>query len=174
MRKGFPVVLVALCVAFVAPPLQAQNAYMGSYQHAVAAVGAYGPQGQGDDYANARRLIHFKKYAEAIPFLDNAHGLHPHDADVLAFLGYAHYMVGDKDLSLAIYQKALTENPDHKLAHLFLGELYLGKNDVAAAQAQLAELARLCPSSCDERDALTKEVASYQPAPPATAQKATN
>jgi tetratricopeptide (TPR) repeat protein len=174
MRREFAAILLTAFGALCAGPLWAQNAYMGSYQHAVAAVGAYGPQGQGDDYANARRLIHFKKYAEAIPFLDSAHGLHPHDADVLAFLGYAHYMVGDTDLSLIIYQKALTENPDHKLAHLFLGEFYLGKNDVAAARAQLAELARVCPSSCDERDTLTKEVASYQPATPATTQKATN
>ena len=117
-----------------------------------------------DDYATGRRLIHFEKYAEAVPFLKRAHNERPHDADVLAYLGYAEYMAGDGDDALDAYQAALTEDPDHKSAHEYLGELYLAKNNLAAARIQLAELVRICPSSCDERDALTKAIAASQPA----------
>jgi tetratricopeptide (TPR) repeat protein len=120
-----------------------------------------------DDYATGRRLVHFEKYAEAIPYLVRAHDERPHDADILAYLGYARHMTGDDDAALDSYQRALTEDPDHKLAHEYLGELYLGTHNPTSAQGQLAELVRLCPSSCDERDALTKAISAYRSATPA-------
>jgi tetratricopeptide (TPR) repeat protein len=176
MRMGFVVVLVAL--AAVAAPASAQMAIRGAavYHNGVVANAGYGDQ-QENDYANARRLIHFGKYAEAIPYLNNAHMEQPHKADILAYLGYAHRMVGDNDLAVDYYQVALKEDPDNRLAHEYLGELYLGLNYLSSAQEQLAQLTRLCPSNCDERDALTKAIASYQAAAsamPATSPKSSN
>jgi tetratricopeptide (TPR) repeat protein len=114
-----------------------------------------------NDYALALRLIHQGKYADAIPYLDHALLDRPHSADILTNLGYTHLMIDDPSGSLAYYQKALAIDPDHKRAHEHLGELYLAMHDTASAEAQLAELTRLCPSDCDEKDALAKAIADY-------------
>jgi tetratricopeptide (TPR) repeat protein len=161
----FVLALFVLVASAGFSPLLANGAYgCGSCGRGISSGPGAGASGapQVDDYAMGRRLIHFEKYAEAIPYLARAHNEQPHDADILAYLGFAHHMVGDDDISLDLYQRALTEDADNKVAHQFLGELYLIKHDAASAQTQLAELVRLCPSSCDERNALTKSLGAYQ------------
>jgi tetratricopeptide (TPR) repeat protein len=115
-----------------------------------------------DDYANAVRLIHHEKYAEAVPLLNRALQERPGSADVLNYLGYTHRMLGDYQGSLDFYTRALARDPDHKGAHEYLGELYLKMNRLAEARGQLAELTRLCSDGCDEKDVLTKAIADYQ------------
>ncbi len=115
-----------------------------------------------DDYATALRLIHEEKYADAIPHLQRALSDRPHSADVLNYLGYTERMVGNYTVSLEYYQRALQENPDHKGAHEYLGELYLDLKDLNSANQQLAELVRLCPDGCVERQTLTAAISAYQ------------
>jgi tetratricopeptide (TPR) repeat protein len=123
-----------------------------------------------DEYAIAVRLIKHEKYAEAIPHLDAALTGRPHSADILNYLGYTHRMTGDYTSSLDYYKRALAIDPDHKGVHEYLGELYLQMHDQASAQHELDTLASLCPSGCDERDTLTKAMATYaSAATPATA-----
>jgi tetratricopeptide (TPR) repeat protein len=165
--------LAILMLVASASPLYANGAYgCGACGHGSGSGSGAGNASapEADDYAMGRRLIHFEKYADAIPYLTRAHSEQPHDADILAYLGFAHHMVGDDDVSLDLYLRALAQDPDHKLAHQFLGELYLSRRDLVSAQVQLAELVRLCPSSCDERDALTKAIATYQTANVSTTQ----
>jgi hypothetical protein len=78
-------------------------------------------------------------------------------------------MLGDYPGSLDFYQRALAINPDHKGAHEYLGELYLMVHDSASADGQLAELTRLCPDGCEEKDVLTKAIADYHAAAHAAA-----
>ena len=130
-----------------------------------------------DDYAKALRLIRAEKYAEAIPKLQSALARKPHNADILNYLGFTERMVGNFPLSLNYYQLALKEDPDHKGAHEYLGELYLDMKNLNSANGQLAELVRLCPNDCVERDTLTKAITAYQasgttPNQPAAAQPA--
>jgi len=120
-----------------------------------------------DDYAMALRLIHREKYADAVPYLDRALQQRPYSADILNYLGFTHRMLGDYPGSLDYYQRALARDPDHKGAHEYLGELYLNMHQVDNARGQLAELARICPNDCDERDTLTKSIAAYEAATPA-------
>ena len=115
-----------------------------------------------DDYATAVRLIHHEKYAEAVPYLNRALQERHNNADVLNYLGYTHRMLGDYSGSLDFYQRALARDPDHKGAHEYLGELYLKINRLGDAQAQLAELTRLCSGGCEEKDVLTKAISDYQ------------
>jgi tetratricopeptide (TPR) repeat protein len=115
-----------------------------------------------DDYATAVRLIHHDKFAEAVPYLNRALHERPNNADVLNYLGYTHRQLGDYPGSLDFYQRALAREPDHKGAHEYLGELYLKMNRLGDAQAQLAELTRLCSDGCEEKDVLTKAIADYQ------------
>jgi tetratricopeptide (TPR) repeat protein len=167
MRSTFVVVLLA--VTAVAGPASAQMGTGGVTNTGVfRSPTSDGSQAQSDNYATGRRLIHFGKYADAIPYLNSAHEERPHNADVLVYLGYAHHMTGDNELALDLYRAALQENPDHLLAHEYMGELYLSLNYLPSAQEQLARLNQLCPSGCDERDALNKAIASYQPPAPAS------
>jgi tetratricopeptide (TPR) repeat protein len=176
MRKEFVVVLLAFAAATVPASAQQMGVRGGAIYHDMGTMD-YGMAPQENDYATARRLIHFGKYAEAIPYLNNAHTEQPHKTDIIVYLGYAHHMVGDNDLALDYYQVALQEDPDHRLAHEYLGELYLGTHFLSSAQGQLDQLARLCPSGCDERDALTEAIATYRAAAsaaPATPPKSSN
>jgi tetratricopeptide (TPR) repeat protein len=116
-----------------------------------------------DPYYTAMRLLHHEKYADAIPFLDAALANKPKSAKLLSYEGYAHTMVGQYGESLDYLHQALASDPDYQPAHQYLGELYLAMKDPDSANGQLAELTRLCPSGCDERDALQKDIAAYQP-----------
>jgi tetratricopeptide (TPR) repeat protein len=122
-----------------------------------------------DDYFLGMRAMHAGKYAEAIPHLERAYMTRQHNAELLCQLGIANVMLGNYQLAYGWLQKALTEDPDHKAAHETLGVVYLVGNDPAHAQAQLAELVRLCPESCDERERLAKVIADYLAAHPAPA-----
>lgn len=125
------------------------------------------------EYQVAVRLIKHEKYSEAIPHLLMALAAKPGDADILNYLGYTKRMTGDFPASLDYYKRALVSKPDHKGAHEYLGELYLQMNDLPSAQNELATLATLCPSGCDERDTLTKSIAAYVPPAGATPAAAT-
>jgi len=156
--------LIALCAS--SPVLAQANGQAGG----VSPVGNSGFGGGNatsamfNDYAMALRFMHQGDYADAIPYLDHALIDRPHSADILTNLGYSHFMTDDPSAALADYQKALANDPDHKRAHEHLGELYLALHDTASAQGQLAELTRLCPSDCDEKDALSKAIADYDSA----------
>jgi len=115
-----------------------------------------------DPYRTAVRLIHHEKYSEAIPYIDQAATDKPQNASVLSYAGYAHAKIGEYGTSLDYLQKALAHDPDHKAARQYLGEDYLAMHNLTAANAQLTELARICSTGCDEKDALTKEIADYQ------------
>jgi tetratricopeptide (TPR) repeat protein len=164
--------VLALCVSAATPALAQM---MGGY----GGMGGMGGTGdmsiaiKPDDFTLALRDIQKEKYAEAIPLLERALRNRPHSADIMNLLGSANRMAGNYPLSLAWYKNALAEDPDHKRAHENLGDLYLSARDLASAQAQLAELARLCPDGCDERDTLARSVAAYQAAQPAATVAAT-
>ena len=121
-----------------------------------------------DDFTLALRAMHRSDYDTAIPYLENALRKRPQSAEIMNDLGLSNRMVGKYHASHDWLEKALALDPDHRKAHENLGELGLAMNDSAAAQAQLNELVRLCPDSCDERDMLTRAIADYQAAHPAT------
>lgn len=164
-------ILAFLAITALTAPALAMGSG-GGYGGGMGGMG--GSSGSFDEYATAIRLIHHEKYGDAIPHLQSALADKPHSADILNYLGYTERMVGNYRYSLAYYQKALTEDPDHKGAHEYLGELYLNLHDLPSAQAQLATLQKLCDGSCDEVDALTKSIATYQAAFPNGAPAATS
>jgi tetratricopeptide (TPR) repeat protein len=166
MKQACIVVLAAVAVCAGFPATGQMGGYGGGYG------GSYNSMSMRthlDDYAMAKRLIQHEKYSDAIPYLERALAARPRSADVLDSLGYAHHMTGDDHGAVAWLEKALAEDPDHKGAHENLGEVYLALHDVTSARAQLTELARLCPSDCDERQALTKAVNVYLAANPSSA-----
>lgn len=131
-----------------------------------------------EEFTTAVKLMQRGAFDEAIPHLRTALEAQPGNADILNLLGFSSRMVGKYDDSLDFYQRALARDPDHKGAHEYLGELYLTIHQLGNARGQLAELTRLCPNGCAERDTLTKAIADYEtagttpaaPAPVATAE----
>jgi tetratricopeptide (TPR) repeat protein len=127
------------------------------------------------DRATAARLLRDQRYAEAIPYLNKALLARPGDAGVLDDLAYAHRMIGDYPGSLLLCQHTLAKNPDRPTTHENLGEVYLKMNRLAGARAELVQLQRLCPTGCDEANALSVAIARYEQgaaAAPASAQPA--
>jgi Flp pilus assembly protein TadD len=81
-------------------------------------------------------------------------------ADVYNLLGFTLRKTGDFKTSLTYYTKALELQPDHKAAREYLGELYVETGNLAKAKEQLAILAKLCPSGCEEREDLQKAISA--------------
>lgn len=61
------------------------------------------------------------------------------------------------------YTEALRINPAHRGALEYAGELYLKTNRRALAEAQLAALAKACPSGCPELTDLKEALARAKP-----------
>ena len=109
------------------------------------------------DLTAVRAKIKDKDYAGALKELrelveDTQH------ADVYNLLGFTLRKTGDTKTSLAYYTKALELQPDHKAAREYLGELYVEIGNMDKAREQLAALAKLCPTGCEEREDLQKAI----------------
>ena len=152
-----------LFVAFLwtAPAVAlSMGAYSGSISIDPSKMNVSGPGAE--DFTTAIKLMQRGAFDEAIPHLRTALEAQPGNADILNLLGFSSRMVGKYDDSLDFYQRALARDPDHKGAHEYLGELYLTIHQLGNARGQLAELTRLCPNGCAERDMLTKSIADYE------------
>ena len=167
MKKAMLFATAAMLSAF-ATAVSAQD--MRNHDNGTGGAGASGVgrlggvSSVGDDpYYAAVRLIHHEKYADAIPYLDDALAQQPRNANTLSYEGFAHAKLGDYSASIDYLHRALASNPDHKAAHQYLGELYLAMHDANSANGQLTELKRICPDGCDERDTLEKEITAYGP-----------
>lgn len=163
--------IVAILALVCGPAIANSVSNVGHYDHTVGAQVGYGTPSQDNPFAIAMTLMREQQYGKAIPYLTQAHEALPHEAPILNFLAYAHQMNGDSDLALMFYKRALDENPNLMLAHQYLGQFYLDQHDLASAQAQMAELVRLCPTSCDMRDQLAQSISAYQTANGAPAQQ---
>ena len=85
------------------------------------------------------------------------------DVDVYNLLGFSYRMSGDLKQAATYYGKALDFDPNFKPAIEYQGELFLQMKDPDKAKANLAKLATLCPSGCEEKDDLEKAIAAYKP-----------
>lgn len=61
---------------------------------------------------------------------------------VLTYLGFNHRKLGNVDLGLAYYRKALAINPDNILVRSYLGQHFAETGQIALARAQLGEIRR--------------------------------
>ncbi|UCH48315.1 MAG: tetratricopeptide repeat protein [Betaproteobacteria bacterium] len=114
-------------------------------------------------FSQGRAAIEAEEWAKAIDELKRTADLYPDSADTHNFLGYAYRKAGNLDAAFQHYQRALEIDPSHKHAHEYLGEAYLMKNDLAGAEQQLAELAKICtPIPCEEYKELKKAVEAFK------------
>jgi len=111
------------------------------------------------DLTSVRAKIKAKDYTSALSELRDL-AEDTQQADVYNLLGFTLRKTGDFKTSLTYYTKALELQPDHKAAREYLGELYVETGNLAKAKEQLAILAKLCPSGCEEREDLQKAISA--------------
>ena len=114
------------------------------------------------DLAEVRTKIEAKDYASAIALLTPMTAQYQ-DPDMFNLLGFSYRKSGDLKQAATFYGKALDFDPTFKPAIEYQGELYLEMKDLEKAKANLAKLASLCPSGCEEKVDLEKAIADYKP-----------
>ena len=117
------------------------------------------PSATAPDLTVVRAKVKAKEFKPAITdltaLLDG--GLnHP---DVYSLLGFSYRKSGDRINGALYYRKALDLDPWHKGALEYQGEMYAEAGDLAKAKVNLAKLVQLCPSGCEERADLEKDIA---------------
>lgn len=126
------------------------------------AAGSYGYEPSASKLINdAKKLIKNDKHERAIKKLKKAIKEEPDNADIYNYLGFAHRKIGDYYKSKIYYEKALSIQPDHKLALEYQGKLFLKLDDVHSAQSNLVKLRMLCPEGCDELTDLDIAISKY-------------
>ena len=113
------------------------------------------------DLAPARAKIAAQDFTGAIAVLQPM-AVQYQNPDVYNLLGFSYRKSGDLKQAATYYGKALDFDPNFKPAIEYQGELYLEMGDLAKAKANLAKLALLCPSGCEEKADLEKAIASVK------------
>ncbi len=114
------------------------------------------------DYALAVKLVDAGDYARAIPLLQKSIAADPTNADAHNYLGFSHRKLGNVDVALAHYGKALKLKPKHRGANEYLGELYLELGQMDKAKERLKVLDDACFFGCDEYRELKAKINAYQ------------
>jgi tetratricopeptide (TPR) repeat protein len=109
------------------------------------------------DLTAVRALIDAKDFKGAIEKLKPLLQSNQH-ADVYNLMGYSLRKSGDLKQAATFYGKALDFDPNHKGALEYQGELFLEIGRIDQARTNLAKLAKLCPSGCEEREDLEKHI----------------
>jgi Flp pilus assembly protein TadD len=113
-------------------------------------------------YADAKAAVYAGNYAAAIPMLKDITAAEPQNADAWNLLGFSSRKSGDMKAASKAYAKALKINPGHLGALEYQGELVLMLGDLAAAQANLDHLTRIC-GTCPEREDLREAIEAAAP-----------
>lgn len=96
-------------------------------------------------------------YEDAIEFLSEARN--PADPRILTYLGFSHRKLGNTDVAMGYYARALAADPNYTIARAYLGEAYLGRGERAKAAVELGEIASRCGMTCEEYQELAEAIA---------------
>lgn len=107
-------------------------------------------------YEEGYKLAKAGDYEKAITILSSVQN---HDnPDVLNMLGYANRKAGRIELGISYYSKALALKPDFARAREYLGEGYVAAGKLDLAKGQLAEIQKICGTTCAEYTDLSKVI----------------
>jgi Flp pilus assembly protein TadD len=116
------------------------------------------PSGTAPDLEAVRAKIKAKEFKPAIVDLSALVDGGVQHPDVFSLLGFSYRKSGDRTNGALFYRKALDLDPLHKGALEYQGEMFVEMGDLPKARANLAKLAQLCPSGCEEREDLEKDI----------------
>ncbi len=98
------------------------------------------------------------RYEEALQTLDLLKD--PNTAEALNYRGYATRKLGRTDEGIGYYLQAVALDPNYTLVREYLGEAYLVKGDMARANEQLAQIEKLCGTTCEPYGELAEAIAA--------------
>lgn len=107
------------------------------------------------DYAFA--LVKAGRYSEALTVLDLLND--PNTPVAFNYRGYATRKLGRIDEGISYYLKAIALDPQYAQVREYLGEAYVLKGDMAAANAQLQAIKQICGNVCEEYEHLAVAIA---------------
>ena len=116
---------------------------------------------QSSIYETGRDLAYIGEYDKAIRWLTLA----PDQSDprVNNMLGFSNRKLGNMDVALAHYYKAINADPDYSLVREYLGEAYIQLGMLEKAREQLTEIERICGGrSCEEYGKLAELMVDSQ------------
>lgn len=100
-----------------------------------------------DLMANAKRRIDEARFEEARALLDAVK--QKNSARYFNYRGFVTRKLGDPQGSLIHYRRALILDPYYAEAREYLGEAYLMLGRIEDAEAELAEIGRICGVQCE-------------------------
>jgi cytochrome c-type biogenesis protein CcmH/NrfG len=114
------------------------------------------------DYQAGMAAVAKRNWREVVVRMTAYAGRNPQDANGWNELGHAHRQLGELDVALVEYGKALKIDPRHRGAHEYLGETYLQMGDVARAEQELKALDSICLLPCEQYTDLKGAIAQYR------------
>ncbi len=117
------------------------------------------------ELALARADIAVERWDDARARLRALTAIAPEAPELWSLLGFSLRKQGALAEAERAYDRALALDADHRGALEYMGELRLMQDDLPAAEALLARLARLCPNGCEERDELAASIRAHREAP---------
>jgi len=113
-------------------------------------------------YRRAQKSIDAQRYREAIEDLQKVVKDKPRNADAHNLLGYSNRKLGEYDLAVRYYTRALELDSKHRGANEYLGEAYLELNKLPEAEERLVKLNEICGTDCKEYKALAAAIDQYK------------
>ncbi|MDX2144292.1 MAG: tetratricopeptide repeat protein [Rhodospirillaceae bacterium] len=104
--------------------------------------------------AEAQAAIDSGDFETAVTMLEEILRFEPENPEVSNLLGYSKRNLGELDVAMEYYNKALSFDPNHMGTLEYQGELYLMLKDQASAVKNLDKLKELCPTGCVAYDVL--------------------
>lgn len=114
----------------------------------------------GTDLSAVSELVDTGMYDMAIDKVENMLKDDPENADLYNYLAYSQRKLGDFDSAAQNYERALMINPEHLGALEYQGELFLQTGKPEMARENLARLAQVCGTDCDEYKELSGKIAN--------------
>ena len=119
------------------------------------------------DLAGGKSDAAKKRFGKALKKFKEAAEIDPTYYEAWNMIGFCSRKTGDLPASLAAYQKCLEIEPEYAQAHEYLGETYLGMNDVAKAKEQLMWLVA---RKSDQAGELATKIEAFEKSGPGAAQ----
>ena len=109
-------------------------------------------------FKEAERYLYKGQYELARKSLSKYVKAEKDDADGWTLLAFTNRKLKNFSKAEEFYEKALTLEPNNKIALEYQGEMFVELNQIDEAMKNLSKLESLCPNSCEELEMLKKYI----------------